>query len=120
MRRSMSRIGTAMAALLWLGTALAADTFVPGIDDLPLMPGLVAEEDALVFDKPDGRIVQAVAHGGPDARAIRDFYDATLPQLGWRRVAAGRYAREGEALDLQLEGGAGRTTVHFTLSPGKP
>jgi hypothetical protein len=108
-----------LAMALRLGAALAADAFVPGIDDLPLMPGLVAEADALVFDKPDGRIVQATARGGLESRAVRDFYDSTLPQLGWRRQSAGRYVREGEALDIAIEGTGGRITVQFTLSPGK-
>lgn len=108
-----------LAMMAYFGVALAADAFVPGIDDLPLMPGLVAEADALVFDKPDGRIVQATAQGGLESRAVRDFYDGTLPQLGWRRQSAGRYVREGEALAITIESASGRLTVQFTLSPGK-
>lgn len=118
MRRA-SFLGFVLAFTLRFGAALAADAFVPGIDDLPLMPGLVAEADALVFDKPDGRIVQATALGSLESRAVRDFYDSALPQLGWQRQSAGRYVREGEALAITIESAGGRITVQFTLSPGK-
>jgi hypothetical protein len=49
----------------------AENAFVDGIDDLPLMPGLVGVGDqSVVFDKPDGRIVQAVATGRVRAAAV--------------------------------------------------
>jgi hypothetical protein len=117
--RKASFLTIVLALALRFGGGIAADAFVPGIDDLPLMPGLAAEADALVFDKPDGRIVQATAHGGLERRAVLDFYDSTLPQLGWRRQSAGRYVREGETLAIAIEGGGGRITVQFILSPGK-
>ncbi|WP_158047911.1 hypothetical protein [Skermanella pratensis] len=103
--------------------ALAADAFVEGIDDLPLMPGLVAVADqSLVFDKPGGRIVQAVATGSLDASAIRSFYADTVPQLGWAAAGEGRFVRDGELLRLELvesgqSGTGGPVTVRFMLIP---
>lgn len=92
--------------LLGLAPALAQG-FVPGIDDLPLMPGLTAEAGAVVFDKPTGRIVEAGAEG-PDltAAGVRDFYRHTLAGLGWREVRARGeklvFVREGELLTLAI------------------
>lgn len=106
----------------WPGTAVAQAAegagFVAGITDLPLMAGLAAVQDeTMVFDKPAGRIVQAVARGRVDRTAVRAFYAGTLPQLGWKRVAENRFVREGEVLALELFDGTGQTTVRFVLSP---
>ena len=92
--------------------------FVSGIEDLPLMPGLQeAPEGALVFDTPAGRIVEAYASGSPSSETILAFYAGTLPQLGWRRVGAGTFVREDEALRLTVEEDRGLRTVRFALTP---
>ena len=95
--------------------------FVEGIDDLPLMPGLVGIADqSLVFDKPDGRIVQAVATGRVRASAVRSFYADTAPQLGWKSAGEGRFTRDGESLRIELiDAGApgGALTVRFLVNP---
>lgn len=107
--------------------ALAADSgpFVPGFTDVPVMPGLAtAESEPLVFDKPGGRIVQAVLSGEVPRQAVLAFYDQTLPQLGWRRTADRVFVREGEELRLEFPKPAGQgtgqkaaTAVRFTLTP---
>jgi hypothetical protein len=109
-----------VAALLWLAAALPAlAQFVGGIDDLPLMPGLTDIPDAgVVFETPAGRIVEAQALTGAQARAqVLDFYDATLPQLGWEKIKSGQYRREGETLHLEFPEGP-VPTVRFRLAPG--
>ncbi len=109
-------------ALLLLPLALAAPAraaeFVAGTEDVPLMPGLAPVGDApLVFDKPEGRIVEAQARGKLARAGVRDFYGATLPQLGWRASGANAWRREGEVLRLDFRGHDGDLTVGFTLSP---
>ena len=101
--------------------AVGAETgFVTGIGDLPLMDGLApVSGQAVLFDKPGGRIVQAVATGRIPADAVRGFYARTLPQLGWRPAGRDRFAREGEALSIEfMEASASEPlTVRFMLSP---
>jgi hypothetical protein len=102
--------------------ALAAgEAFVEGIDDLPLMPGLIGMADqSLVFDKPDGRIVQAVATGRMPAATVKSFYADTAPQLGWNPAGDGRFTRDGESLRIELIGAnapGGALTVRFLLNP---
>ena len=95
----------------------AAATFVPGIADLPLMPGLRPVEPASTyFDSPAGRIVIAYAGGPLERPAILAFYATTLPQLGWTRAGDTDYRRDGEALRIEI-GEARPPLVRFTLSP---
>lgn len=96
--------------------------FVAGLEDLPLMPGLSTLEDAaVVFDTPQGRIVEAFATGAVSRAAIEAFYAETLPQLGWTQADGGSWRREGEALRLEfVEGSENRgqgLIVRFALSP---
>ncbi len=99
---------TLMAASSAPGQENAAVAFVPGVDDLPLMAGLEADAEAtMVFDKADGRIVEAAATGAVSRDAVLAFYATTLPQLGWLREGPTRYTREAEVLRLTIEAGAG-------------
>lgn len=108
-----------VAAVLWLAAVPALAQFVGGIEDLPLMPGLTDIPDAgVVFETPAGRIVEAQALAGTNNKdAVLDFYDATLPQLGWTRVKRGQYGREGETLILEFPEGP-VPSVRFRLAPG--
>jgi hypothetical protein len=111
----------ALCQLLVCGPALAwaaAEEFVAGTEDIPLMPGLVPiEGSSVVFDKPQGRIVEAQARGAVTRTKVRAFYAATLPELGWRAAGANAWRREGELLRLDFSGRDGNLTVGFTLSP---
>jgi hypothetical protein len=103
--------------LLSPGAALAGQ-FVAGTDDLPLMPGLTpVAGSSLVFDKPEGRIVEARARGAVSRRAVDSFYAATLPHLGWEPAGGDAWRRDGEKLRLDFAGRDGSLTVGFTLSP---
>ena len=108
------------ACLTWLPLARvhAQAVFLSGIADLPLMPGLAEQFEAgLVFDNQDGRIVRATAIGRLQAAAVRRYYRAALPALGWRPVGADRYLREGELLRLELMPRDGGIAVGFALAP---
>ncbi len=117
-----------IALLLWLFAlpALAADTFVAGVNDLPLMPGLRAlPGDSTVFDAPAGRVVEAWAEGTVTRDTVQSFYRATLPQLGWSVTGPDLFRREGEALRLEFPPSgprgpraSGTLLIRFYLSPG--
>jgi hypothetical protein len=127
-----TRFFARIAAALVLGAMLAASgaragdeghgAFVTGFEDLPLMPGLAQVADAgTVFDTPSGRVVEAFADGPVAAQDVEAFYAETLPHLGWRKVSAHRFGREGEVLDLEITPHAGGekpgSKVRFYLSP---
>ena len=110
----------ALALALLLPGAAPADPsgWVPGTEDVPLMPGLAPTGDAgLVFDKPQGRIVEASAHGSVSRHAVLAFYQESLPQLGWRAAGERQFLRDGEQLSLGFNGHDGNLLVDFTLVP---
>lgn len=101
-----------------LSEAHAAAGFLSIAEDVPLMPGLAENADAAaVFDKPSGRIASTEAKGAVTAQAVRQFYAATLPQLGWTRQDSEQYRREKEQLRLGFVGRDGALTVRFELAP---
>ncbi len=98
--------------------AVAGDRFLSVIADLPLMHGLTeAPGSAVVFSKPQGRIVEVAAHGAVERAAVLGFYRRTLPQLGWRKAGEGVFVRERERLALEFSRASGRLVVQFSLAP---
>src|SRR5262245_66395924 len=98
LRAMLAGFGLAAAA-----AAFAADVFVAGIEDVPLMPRLVEHADQrLKFDSPGGRVVETLASGAVERGDVLDFYARALPELGWRPVSAGVWAREGERLRIEF------------------
>jgi len=108
----------AVLQMLWTGAAMAQG-FLPGTEDIPVMPGLEPGAEAeTVFDTPAGRIVTVSATAPAPASRVSAFYAESLPALGWRPAGPDRFVREGEALRLSVRpAGTGRVVVQFTLSP---
>lgn len=98
----------------------ADDAFFAGSEGVPIMPGYEEQPDmGVIFDKPEGRIVEGYAAGPATADEIQGFYRETLPQLGWVRVGEGLYRREGEILRIEVLGAAeeGRNILRIVLAP---
>jgi len=111
---------TALSLLLALPAVADEAVFVGGFDDLPLMVALSELNDAgVIFDTPQGRIVERYASGATDAEAVLRFYDETLPALGWQAAGFLQYEREGERLTITIypPNSAQRLTVRFSLAP---
>ena len=82
------------------------------------MDGLTERHEAgLLFDKPDGRLVEAYASGRIPPAAVAAFYRETLPQLGWVRAGDLVFRRDGERLVIELLPGAEDLSVRFRLAP---
>ena len=97
-----------------------AAEFLAGFADLPLMPGLQAVDEAgLVFDSPSGRIAEAYAAGAVSRQAVTEFYQSTLPALGWAEKSANRFEREGEELTIDFFEADAGITVRFTSAPAQ-
>ena len=105
---------------------------VAGIADVPLMPGLTEQfDETVIFDKPGGRLVLAVAEGQNRERCIRDYYLAELPERGWALEGAPVttlvFTRGKEQLEISIDlireisdsadVSPDRSRVSFRLSP---
>jgi hypothetical protein len=119
-------VAVLMSALLVLAapaTPVAAQgpAYLADVDDLPLAPGLVEDADGRVaFDKPEGRIVQAVASGRTNLAGVRAFYAETLPALGWQPGAERTWTRGKETLRLNVDTRDGVVVVRFAIAPSTP
>ncbi|MEQ8334763.1 hypothetical protein [Nisaea sp.] len=116
--RPLVRVFVFVLLLASARAGLAADGFVDGFVDLPLMPGLEQIPDAsLAFDTASGRIVVAFARGALSVAGIQSFYAETLGQLGWTRADENTYQREGESLTLDFTPDGEDTLVRYSLLP---
>jgi hypothetical protein len=121
--RSLRHLVFALAVLSAAASSAGAQgeapsAFLSEVPDLPLMAGLVEIDDAgVVFDKPEGRIVERYARGEVAAASVLEFYRLTLPELGWRTENPSRFLREGERLEIDILGEEPLLTLRFRLSP---
>jgi len=92
---------------------------VAGIEGVFLMPGLQEQEgEAVVFDKPGGRIIEAQAQGMVTARAVDVWYAQSLKANGWKRSKlSGQYFKDGEMLRLAIQENGTGVTLRFSLAP---
>lgn len=98
------------------------EQYFEALYDVPVMPGLEELPDqALLFDKPDGRIASVVAASKTLKEAdIRRFYEDTLSQMGWKKNKPNQYLRGSDQLSLEVVRRPPVTIVHFTLEPANP
>lgn len=124
-------IAVILAGLMTLAlTARSADGFLKTIDDMPLAPGLAeVESSAIVFGSGADEIAQAGATGTAMIDAVMSFYTRTLPQLGWKPVAAApiwrrtgpkaeaAWRRGTQKLQIDLHQQGKDLTAGFMLTP---
>ena len=94
-------------------------TFFHVMNDVPVMPGLrELTDEAVNFDKPEGRIINATAVSDTvRPAAIKSFYGQTLPQLGWQAQPDGSFVRDQERLKLIIEEKEGVSVIRFQVEP---
>ena len=104
-----------------------SSSFLKDIEDVPVPEGFTQnEEEPLVYDTPDGRIVETSVEGTGDAKEVAEFYEKTLPQLGWKKDAqladSGlnlTFEKEKEKLKLFIKRDELRVEIKFALYPAK-
>ncbi|WP_417430532.1 hypothetical protein [Kiloniella sp.] len=110
-------------ALMVASPVLASEGgFFTGSGGVPIVPGMEEmEELGVVFDKPEGRIVEAFASGHLSQVDVREFYGRALPQLGWDVVGEGLFVREGEVLKIEILEGVenSRSILRIILAPSQ-
>ena len=113
----MKRWGWLVGVLVLWSCCGMAD-FLPGTEDIPLMPGMqLSETDDFSFDSPMGQVLTVTATTDQTAKEIYQFYDSALISLGWERRSAGAYVRGRDSLKLTFPA-AGKVQFDITLSGG--
>jgi len=110
------------AGPLATGVRAADPEYLAAVADLPLPPGLVEDVGAgISFDKPEGRIVEALARGAVAKTDVAAFYRAALPGLGWKPLADDRagshWQRGGEILRVDIVDAGDPLLVRFSIAP---
>ncbi len=126
-RANLAQLAAALslaAATILAPTARAGSagwSYLAEVDDLPLAPGLVELPNGTLFDAPQGRIVEATAEARPATAAsgaeVHSFYEAVLPQLGWKETGNLAFARDRERLTIEIDDARRPLAVHFSLRP---
>ena len=114
-----------VAAVLFVGLANLANAgdpaYLAAVEDMPLPAGFVEDTAAgVAFDKPEGRLVEAVARGSGPVAHVTAFYGDTLPALGWHAVgapSAQTWRREGETVRLMISEAGPTVTLRFNFAP---
>jgi hypothetical protein len=118
------RVVTIFFAIILFSAPVFAETlFFEAMPDIPVASGLeILPDEGVSFDKPDGRIAEAVAvlaadGDHPGAEGIVQYYDTILPSFGWIKVGDQRYMRGEEALKFWFEPIEGRIYFHLLVQP---
>lgn len=122
----------ALSAILMIGmtSPAVAEGFSIVVEDLPIMDGMTEREDlTVVFDTPEGRIVETTMETAAGVETVLSYYRRTLTQLGWHPVGTSEraYIRENEMLSIDAKknlaaeayGAANAVIVSFKISPRK-
>ncbi len=115
---------TLCIGIIFLGLVLSlpaeSQKFFNQIEDLPIAPGMEEVGPAgLFFQSSAGRIVVAVARGEGKLSVIREFYEKSLPSLGWRFVRAGIYSRNSEILKMRFQKSLAKVSIYLHIVPIK-
>ncbi|MGE3141956.1 MAG: hypothetical protein AB7L65_01435 [Hyphomonadaceae bacterium] len=117
----MSRLWIVGAAWLALcAPATAQNNFLAEADDIPLAPGLEETVFGAAFAGADGRLLETTAAGEGSAAAVRAFYLAAMPPLGWS-LAPGEegpllFQRGREQLLIAIDSEGPRVTARYRLT----
>lgn len=99
--------------------AEASPRFLSAMADIPLVPGFEEmEADSVLFDKPDGRIVEAYALGpSKGADIVLAYYKSVLPRFGWREERTGVFIRSAERITIETAQKEGKIVIRYRISP---
>ncbi len=96
-------------AIFLLSTPACGEEFIEEMDDIPLVEGAQQIHSANIsFGNDESRFNEAyISSKKIKFKNVSDFYESTLPQLGWKFVGKKEnslhFERDMEVLDIALE-----------------
>ncbi len=111
----------AMVGTIPLKVSFAAENqvYLHYLPDVPLQEGTSElVDEAVLFDKAEGRIIESVVDAGktPEKQAL-NYYSEALPALGWTPAGGGVFVRNGEQLIVKWEKVPTGAILRLSLSP---
>lgn len=106
-----------------LAQSSATNGVTENIEGFPIMAGLVESYAKIVmFDKPEGRIIESEVAGPGTVEAAKEFYDESLNQIGWNLLPNGeentlKFVKEGELLSLEFGASQNYVVINISLVP---
>ena len=99
----------------------ASEDFVQGSEDIPLLVGMEKiSEDSLGFDSDSGSIMSSSYKTKIDLERVKNFYQKTLPHMGWRISKSDlgklKFRRDKEKLEIDFVSQNGKDVVRFFIS----
>lgn len=96
----------------------SSQKFVKGTDGIPLYPFFKEiKEKTVVFDSPDGKIINVKYHAtGVNINKVINFYNDTLPQLGWKNDDGDSYFRDNEDLKFNISQQGRKQFLSFKIT----
>ena len=99
----------------------AQDIFFDDLGDVPKMQNMqYIDEGLIVFDSPFGRFIELFVLSKDDSQKIIDYYQSSLPELGWQQQTTTQFQRYNELLVIDFFKATNQPShiiVRFTLSP---
>ena len=93
-------------------------TFVEGIIDLPVFKNMNnLNENLLIFDTNQGRLIKAEIKGKEELSEAKSFYEEILPNLGWVRQNEDTYIRGKELMLISYIKKGKELFITFRISP---
>lgn len=111
-----------LVVFLFAGGGASAETFLKDAPDVPIIEGFVeTDELGSIFERRDGRYVEAWLRGRKPADDALRLYRKTLPRYGWTIESEIRFrdnpgptlsfARKTEQLDITVTAAASMSTM---------
>lgn len=95
--------------------------YIEGSQDIPLADGLeIISDDSVEFDTILGSFYSVNYSFGKDKNIIIDFYNNTLPKLGWQLSKASRdylsFERDNQKLEIKFGSTNSENFVSFVIT----
>lgn len=119
MQRFLTKLFAIGVILMTITVSTAHADFIEPLGDVPLPPRFEIIEDSLFsFEQENGRVIEITIAGIIPIENTRYFYNQSLINLGWSKIAQDKYIRDQEELNLNYNRRDDNTTIiRINLSP---
>lgn len=83
---------------------VAEDSFLTKTSDIPLIKGMkISATEQMDFDTPTGQVLSLDGFiKNKTGDEVLLFYDNILPQMGWKKIEKGSFARQNDTLNIVI------------------